>query len=727
MSLNYYSSVSGVYNVDLDWNDSQTDTLYTYAPFITAYSNGYYSDPYIGMEWWLWVDGSLITSGSGDTSYEGYSSVLDTYTARTIARDYGVEHTVRIRQVFSDFYGAAGKVATIDNTITVAARPYSVPTAPSSVAASRVSDTQASLSWGNESSAAGLWQEIVILRSTDGNTYTQIASITSGAPTATGYTDNTVYANHSYRYKVKSKNSAGSSVYVESGYIYNTPAAPSGLTATKTGASKVTLAWTDNANTESGFTISRTVDAGENWTDIGSAAADATGYVDSSAPGGTVAYRVKATRSTLVSAWSNTSNSVTTIAAPAAPTILNAWGAYTEDASTLRLSWQHNSLDGSAQSAADIFFTRNGVDASGTISSANGYYDIDISSLAPGDVVSAKVRTYGLHADPSTWSALSSTTLAAAPLANITTPVSDESEVADIPLTVAWDYTDDFAQVAWDLVLSKDGSTVKAYFGTTEQTCAITSEYLVNSTDYDLSLTVYSGSGLSGTARRSFATNYLAPSVPNVSAVFDLDTLSAYITGLNGADASGIPATNHLSLVRIETFHGTTETEVLLDPIPSGSTFIDYTPRLGQDVIYRVMAAASNGAYSYTDATLDTSSTHQASAFNFGAGYANVCVMADDAEVSLQASDDSAEMIFAGRPDPVLYEGEHTFVKPSFSASIKDAEKEAAVYALQDNGGRKIVFRDPIGYRCNAHATVNIDRSPGSRKISVGVSMSKVE
>ena len=85
------------------------------------------------------------------------------------------------------------------------------------------------------------------------------------------------------------------------------PDAPSGFTATRDG-SEIDFAWTDNAATEQGFYIERAVDIGSgfgDWTEDGTALADATSYTDSDLPETWTAikYRVAAYNASGQSAW----------------------------------------------------------------------------------------------------------------------------------------------------------------------------------------------------------------------------------------------------------------------------------------------------------------------------------------------------------------------------------------------------------------------------------------
>ncbi|HQR38064.1 MAG TPA: M36 family metallopeptidase [Blastocatellia bacterium] len=90
------------------------------------------------------------------------------------------------------------------------------------------------------------------------------------------------------------------------------PAAPSGLTATATSSSQINLAWTDNANNETGFKIERKTGSGGTYAQIATVGAGVTTYSNTGLTASTAYYyRVRATNATGDSAYSNEANATT--------------------------------------------------------------------------------------------------------------------------------------------------------------------------------------------------------------------------------------------------------------------------------------------------------------------------------------------------------------------------------------------------------------------------------
>lgn len=89
------------------------------------------------------------------------------------------------------------------------------------------------------------------------------------------------------------------------------PGAPTNLTANAASTNQINLAWTDNANNETGFKIERSIN-GTSFTEIATVAANVTSYSNTGLAGSTTYfYRVRASNSGGNSAYSNTVSATT--------------------------------------------------------------------------------------------------------------------------------------------------------------------------------------------------------------------------------------------------------------------------------------------------------------------------------------------------------------------------------------------------------------------------------
>ncbi len=170
----------------------------------------------------------------------------------------------------------------------------------------------------------------VLQRSVDGTTWTDVGAIQSPLGDRNGHEARAMVdplgATTAYQYRIVAKNTVGyggqfPGMTVQSvSTILNgdLPAAPSALTAAQTApqTTSVTLAWTDNANNETGYAVDRSTDGGATWVNVTSALpADSASYVDPTVQRGiTYTYRVAATNAT-GQAFSNTA-SILLVSAP---------------------------------------------------------------------------------------------------------------------------------------------------------------------------------------------------------------------------------------------------------------------------------------------------------------------------------------------------------------------------------------------------------------------------
>jgi len=146
-----------------------------------------------------------------------------------------------------------------------------------------------------------------------------------------------------YQFRVMARNTVGATDAVDplltGGYagttvfslstaitVLNPPKAPSALTGVMAFGPKITLTWTDNATTETGFSIERQLNGGP-FVQVGTVAANVTTFVDTVAngltPSATFGYRVIATNAIGPSLPSNVFTQVIP-APPAAPSNLTA-------------------------------------------------------------------------------------------------------------------------------------------------------------------------------------------------------------------------------------------------------------------------------------------------------------------------------------------------------------------------------------------------------------------
>ncbi len=221
----------------------------------------------------------------------------------------------------------------------IAAAAMVGPATPTGLTATTVSNGQIDVTWtDNATNETGYEVERCAGAACD--TFTTLASLPAGA---VSYSDVSVAFNTSYRYRVRATNNVVPSDYSNIGDA-NTipPATPSALTATVMGATRIDLAWTDNANNETGFRIERcTGDTCTIFAEIATVLANVVTYQDNSVANNVgYRYRVRAYNVVTGQDYTNIANADTR--PPTAPTLLTAT---TASATSIDLAWQDNSDD----------------------------------------------------------------------------------------------------------------------------------------------------------------------------------------------------------------------------------------------------------------------------------------------------------------------------------------------------------------------------------------------
>jgi len=222
----------------------------------------------------------------------------------------------------------------------------SVPAAPTSLAATNITQISMTLNWTNNELVAPV-DGFTVQIATDSGFTTNLQEFTVGAGVTsldvTGLTANTMYY-----FRMDAFNVAGHSAWSTENLFATTlplPTAPSGLSATNVLQSSLTLNWVDNSDNEDGFNVQMasvsdfstvlntfTVGAGVTTLDVTGLTANTTYY-----------FRVEAFNLGGSSGWSaplSVTTLPTPLSPPAAPSNLNVTN-YT--LSSLRLAWTDNS------------------------------------------------------------------------------------------------------------------------------------------------------------------------------------------------------------------------------------------------------------------------------------------------------------------------------------------------------------------------------------------------
>jgi hypothetical protein len=197
------------------------------------------------------------------------------------------------------------------------------PDAPSNLTATTNSASQINLNWTDNSSNENGFTIERSLTGTD--QWIEVGFVSGNIAT---YMDTGLIPSTTYYYRVSAYNVIGSSSFTnlaEATTFELPPIAPSNLNAAAVSTEQIDLNWTDNAANEIGFTVERSANGVDNWTEVGFSDANITSYSDTELVSGTTYhYRVAAYNLNGSSGFSNTANATTDEVVPGAPTNLVA-------------------------------------------------------------------------------------------------------------------------------------------------------------------------------------------------------------------------------------------------------------------------------------------------------------------------------------------------------------------------------------------------------------------
>lgn len=221
-----------------------------------------------------------------------------------------------------------------------------LPLAPTLVSGEVLAGSQVKLTWSDLSNNE---TGFIVQRRYQGWIWEDLA-LTAGA-NATTSTDTTSIGGVIYEYRVAAKNAVGNSAWsnaitVNTSVVGPTPpAAPTLLTATAVGNTRVDLAWTDNSADETGFRVERRT-LGGTFALLTTVGANVRTHSDTTAVAGTTyEYRTLAINGTLTSAASNTATVTTpggTGTIPAAPSLFTAVVLANR---SVQMTWRDNSTN----------------------------------------------------------------------------------------------------------------------------------------------------------------------------------------------------------------------------------------------------------------------------------------------------------------------------------------------------------------------------------------------
>lgn len=627
--------------------------------------------------------GVSLTLGCGGSTHAGATGVINYGdTVASCSYTFGPYNkadsaksrscTVKLTGATVNGYGKwTGSSVTATCSVTIPKLVYKTPAAPSGLKLTRVSDTSVKISWTNNPDASNLkpYTGLTVQRSvgSGGGDQGGWSTVVSLGSTTSSYTSSGLSANSRYRYRVRATNSAGSSSWVTSSYVYTKPSAPKTVTATKTSTTTATVTADVSNSYPATVWVDRKVGDGD-WdylADAGLSGATAT-YTDGDIPSspsvqyrmGVRVYQLTATSSTILKSGNTTSNELKLAVAPNAPTVTGPTGTLAAG-TTATWTWTPNHPDGSAQTAAQVeLVNQSGATSTTDITGATTTWTRDGSLNTPG-TIKLRIRTKGLHEDWGAWSAYTTLTFAYPPQASLILPDLVEA----LPFTIEWDITDTTGVSQQRLTITQDDATIldRTPQNNTRTLTVTSSDCIPANGTITVTLTVRGGSGLETTTTASTQVGYVPPGPPLASVGVDQTDCSCHITveytrltpgayddqeywtrwedeGNNSTslladfytvwegdennstsvlatldEGAWRPPTHHATIQRVDP-DGTITT--IADQVGDGDEIIDRLPPLNCDLTYIITALTETGSAASTEVSIRVETG--AVALNFG-------------------------------------------------------------------------------------------------------------
>jgi fibronectin type 3 domain-containing protein len=488
------------------------------------------------------------------------------------------------------------------------------PAAPSACTATRVSDTQQTVAWTNNSTGTAPYASIKVYRSTDGGGYALIATL----GVVTSYSDTNTVANHKYLYKVSAVgvNTVESGFAIAASAVWTTPGTPTTLTATKLAGGNIRLTWTNNVNF-SEYTVR--IEESQNGGAYSEITSVSTGTVtwDHVTPNPSVThkYRIRSrttTGTTLNSSYSNESATIVLLTTASPPTGLAPSGVARDAAEAIVFTWVHNETDGTPQTKYQLQYK---VDAGafvtvGPTTSGVSSFTLTAATLTNAHTITWHVATAGENGTIGAYSADSSFTTSARPTSTISSPNGGSYSLSTLIANWTYFQAQSSPQSSWHAFLWRkgalsdysDATLIEEQAGTGTTSTATFTSVLLDGQTYGLRVYVTSAAGLTSidaaTEREEFTVTYLPPADATLTLAYEPDFGRMTVT-ISGTD----PIPNKQGLLLDGTGDwGTTPDAGALDitgdiDLRADLMATDWTPTTTQGVIEKWVTGTNQRSY----------------------------------------------------------------------------------------------------------------------------------
>ncbi len=686
---------------------------------VTSISDASYT---VRGELWLTsnnvVDGSNSLAVSGNWSRSGTLALNGAYSATpvwesfiVVSRAYGAATPLSVTAVWSGVeYWGTTLSATSDYS--VPARPYSAPAAPTSVTATRVSNTQHTVAWTNNSTggtgtSAPYLSQRVQRWDNAGGSWVTIADGVSGS--ASSYTDNTTVANRRYQYRVVAVNTTASTTSAASSAVQTTPAAPTSVSAAKSGTD-IVVTFTEGQS--SGMNVQFEVYDKPNGgarTLLATVSSGLGTYTHTSPNAAqTHQYEVRAKSTVGATLYSGyvASGVVQLLTAPNAPTGLSPNGVAADAGEGATLAWTHNPVDTTAQTKFQVRHRKSGGSWTTVtaVTSATSSWTLTGGTYASGDSVEWQVRTWGAATTggsdgtgASPWSATATVAMSTRPTVTLSAP---GATVTSATVTAEWAFFSaaSATQAAWRATLSNGGGVIETISGAGATDSVTFTTLVADGASYTVAVEVQDSAGLWSLADTApFDVEYLPPAAVTATVTFDEETGRAYIQ--TEADGTVEDVTDEVAAIDIQRRIGGGEWVTIFTGLEPNTLTYDPMAHIVGESEYRIIGYSAIGAAA-TNTPVTLTVDTQYSYVTFGPGMSGSARLLGGQQFGREAGRERALVQLAHTNRPTLLVGDALTDRLQVQgATVVGLTSSFDDFAEAAQAGTIVGWRDSTGLR----------------------------
>lgn len=664
-----------------------------------------------------WANGASSNSYSYDTLLEeqvdgGAWTNIATIAAGTSSynrtgRTPGSVYAYRVRHR-STLGGTTYSAYSTSGTIQL----QSPPTAPTVVSTVRENDNSFTLSWTNNPVTEIAPYDSLTVQRWD-NVANQWATIGSLDAAATSLTDTATIVNRRYEWRIAANNAAGASDWSYFTPFQTRPDAPIEVKAKAAPGGAIRASWLNAVAYTDYTTTLRYFKNGVLVDDTIVLAPGETSYllegVDLTANYSFGVKTVSTVGYTSESAWVDSAE-MAAATVPNAPTGLSPNGVVTDLNKSIHWAWTHNpSLDASEQTKCQFQRRVAGTstwNVGNELTNANEFADFVLAIGTNGDDIEWQVRTWGVHADPSPWSASAIFPTSTTPTVTMNQPAS--GTLTTSRLDVEWSYNDAEAtpQAHWEVELYNiEGALLEAKSDDGTATSVTMSTVIIDGSSYVLRIRVQDGDGLqSDWVERTLFASFTPPAEPELSADYSDESGATVLTLTPTPDDGGVttlPPTG-VDVQRRLLNHGTGIYEdwvTLAENVAPDATLIDTTAPIADDGEYRIITYSAAPSARTSEAKPPSGYDDRWVYLSGGPNFTQVCRLMGNVALRSTASRERSLYNFAGRKNPVMFVGEARSRVIDIAGLLDGESSSPAEWEYLIESCDVLLLRDPLGHR----------------------------